>query len=94
MIHYTTAHYSQLVGTLKVLLLVIISLIVFGVSVTWFNIVGMCLSLIGFLLYNYFQYLETKKRRELERFQQFTIETDNIISESMKKKINIYDEIE
>jgi drug/metabolite transporter (DMT)-like permease len=64
MISYTSAHYAALIGNLKVLLLVMISMMIFHTKLNPINYVGISISLVGFCLYNFFRYQELKRARE------------------------------
>ncbi|KAL6069346.1 hypothetical protein QOT17_007609 [Balamuthia mandrillaris] len=58
LIQYTSSIYSSIIGNLKVVLLVFLSMFVFGTQWNAFNMTGVVIALFGFLLYNYFKMTE------------------------------------
>jgi len=80
MISFTSAHYAVLIGNIKVLLLVAISMLVFGSSLGPLNFIGMFISLSGFCSYNYFRYRELKAQRENAEAVEFTLEVSKLLS--------------
>ncbi|EGC31447.1 hypothetical protein DICPUDRAFT_99209 [Dictyostelium purpureum] len=59
-VEYTSALYYVIIGNIKVILLIIVSFFVFKTNTefTTVNIIGMVITIIGFLIYNYFKYYE------------------------------------
>jgi len=68
LILYTSAHYMSLIGNVKVLALIAISIPLFGdVNISVFNGIGMFILLVGFVSYNAMRYKE-QKEQEAEEF--------------------------
>eukprot|EP01118_Nematostelium_gracile_P000201 TRINITY_DN10199_c0_g1_i1.p1 TRINITY_DN10199_c0_g1~~TRINITY_DN10199_c0_g1_i1.p1 ORF type:complete len:317 (-),score=59.56 TRINITY_DN10199_c0_g1_i1:72-977(-) len=81
LIKYTSAHYAVLVGNMKVLILVFLSISIFGTPLTPLNLVGMFVSLGGFCIYNAFRYLEMRAVLEAQDPRHFTRDVvDKLIS--------------
>lgn len=53
LIHETSALYSTLVGNVKVVLVVLVSLVVFQTQLIWVNVVGILVTLASFLAFHY-----------------------------------------
>lgn len=57
LLKYTSAQYFSVIANSKAVLLIIISMIVFGTSVTYINVIGMILAFIGFTGYSYCRFI-------------------------------------
>lgn len=65
LIKLTSAHYSQVIASLKVVLLVLISMQVFGVSFTGLNLVGLVVCFASFCLYSYYRTIGMEEKPPL-----------------------------
>eukprot|EP01121_Diplochlamys_sp_Union-15-3_P012308 TRINITY_DN3672_c0_g1_i10.p1 TRINITY_DN3672_c0_g1~~TRINITY_DN3672_c0_g1_i10.p1 ORF type:complete len:115 (-),score=5.26 TRINITY_DN3672_c0_g1_i10:58-402(-) len=68
-IKYTSAHYGSLIGNVKVIFLVVISILLFPSEekFTPYNVTGMVVTLIGFTLYNVFKFQEQKANQIVDK---------------------------
>lgn len=98
LINYTSAHYSVLIGNMKTVLLVFLSIYFFNTKFSTLNYFGLFLSIIGFCAYNYFKYLENlivhneKSEKELTKEVNKLLSLDEYHSDSSDSEnyVNMY----
>ncbi len=72
----TSALYVAVVSNLKVVMLVFLSILIFNTPYNTMNLMGIVVSLGGFMLYNYFMYQE-KQQQQQQQQQQHEAATNN-----------------
>lgn len=79
-INFTSAHYSVIIGNVKTVLLVLLSIYLFNTQFSTLNIFGLFLSLAGFCAYNYYRWLETFTERDKKREKELMARVNTLLS--------------
>jgi drug/metabolite transporter (DMT)-like permease len=64
MISVTSSVNSTILGNVKIIILILLSIPLFGIIVQWWNVVGICWTILSMIAYSYFAYHEHAHRQD------------------------------